>query len=413
MKFPLVVVFHVIFTYINSYEIEDENGKMSNIIIQLCNDLGGDLYTNLRFGTPSLIKYFLLDLENSINVLVTDVINTSSSNKHYSTSINILNPHEEINLYNMQIQSIRIEDVFQLEGYPYELRLPFNFVNKTTLICYDQISLCSSFKNESTSLVHVLYNSKLISYKKFGISLNNMNSGVLCLGGFPKQIIKSLPYKHKFNNANKQSNKWTLNLNGIIIGDVINNSQIYVQNEIGLLSTRERFIYAPIDFFVYLNTSNVMKMMFEQNICFVQTINDVYEILCKCGFLNRLENITFVIEGYMIQMYPFKLFRSYYDKCLFQIKGYFEHNNHNYESKWVFGNLFMKEYSMLFDYEDKTITFYSQEENFKKAKVFGLYHGNAYINYHLKKMGYVVIMSMQGILCFIIIFLVKKYKDSL
>ena len=406
MKFPLVVVFHVIFTYINSYEIEDENGKMSNIIIQLCNDLGGDLYTNIRFGTPSHIKYFLLDLENSINILVTDIINASSSNKHHSTSMNILNPHEEVNLYNTQTQSIKLEDVFQLEGYPYELRLPFNFVNKTTLLFYDQISLCSSFKNESTSLVHVLYNNKIISYKKFGISLNKMNSVVLCLGGFPKEIIKSFPYKHKFNNANKQSNKWTLNLNGIIIGDVNNNSQIYVQNEIGLLSTRERFIYAPMDFFIYLNTSNVMRTMFEQNICFVQTINGVYEILCKCGFLNRLENITFVIEGHMIEMNAFKLFRSYYDKCLFQIKGYFE--NKNWETKWVFGNLLMKEYSMLFDYEDKTITFYSQEENFKQSKIFGSHYGNADINFHLKKMGYIIIMYMQGFLSFVIIFLLKK-----
>ena len=77
------------------------------------------------------------------------------------------------------------------------------------------ISLAYKFDNESYSLVHMLYNNKVIEKKLYGIYFdNNRNEGSISFGGIPSNA--HLAYSNKGScNANDKYSSWGCNLTSI------------------------------------------------------------------------------------------------------------------------------------------------------------------------------------------------------
>ena len=87
--------------------------------------------------------------------------------------------------------------------------------------------------------------------------------------------------------------------------------------------------------------------------------------------------MTFVIDGYLIVFTAKELFLTIQSKsnCLFLIQRSFEEGD---ENMWYFGNYFLSRFDTEFNYDEHTITFYSDEEIQMRT-----YEYKGYIKYSL------------------------------
>ena len=84
-------------------------------------------------------------------------------------------------------------------------------------------------------------------------------------------------------------------------------------------------------------------------------------INCQCLPMRYFPNMTFVIDGYLIVFTAKEFFLTIQSKsnCLFLIQRSFEEGD---ENMWYFGNYFLSRFDTEFNYDEHTITFYSDEE---------------------------------------------------
>ena len=113
-------------------------------------------------------------------------------------------------------------------------------------------------------------------------------------------------------------------------------------------------IYIPKDF-VY-NLKVIFREQIEKDNC---NFDDNQELYCKCDIVDDLPNFSFVFDGNIYQMKSSELIKQkILNKCILMI---FQ-NKRNNKDKWTFGSIFIKKYLTTFSYDEKTITFNSENK---------------------------------------------------
>ena len=221
------------------------------------------------------------------------------------------------------------------------------------------IGLTFHFDNEKYSLIHQLYNSGFINSKKFYFVPPKKDiKGELYIGGIPKEKLEN-KYKSRCFLI-KNSKKWSCDLNKV---HIIINETIDIYNPINetvTFTSNFNNIIAPQNFITFLKKKYINKLT-DSGKCKNRRINakkgNNFKIACKCEILfNELHYITFILNNYEYKISIDELFQYDHGLCELLINGEI-----NRTDEWIIGSLFYNKHIMEFNYESKSISFYSNE----------------------------------------------------
>lgn len=272
------------------------------------------------------------------------------------------------------------------------------------------IGLAYKFVDEKYSLTHQLKQRNIISHLNYGFIppllinsyenieninisnndtlLNNKNQdGIIFFGGVPKNYIFN---KYRYDcKLNEKYNFWSCELPYVFFGEInkYNNSEnLYFKNEnYAYFNGAESRILAPHDFMTFLKMNVFQEELLNGN-CKYYMYGHNYLFECKCELMDKFPNISFVFDKYKYTFTSSELFMEYGGGfCQFQII-----ENHLRKNNFAFGAPFMSKFISNFDYETKSISFYT-ENQLEEIDLEELFHPN-HIKRNLMILGIVLLI---------------------
>ena len=224
------------------------------------------------------------------------------------------------------------------------------------------LSLSLGLKNESSSILHTLYKEKKISDLKFGFYFppSTPLNGTLYIGGVDKNLIKNM----QSSQCRSNDTFWGCQLHKVTFNN--NGSLVFGNTFATFFQTEYHPIYCPIEFLDYLK-ENFLKDLFENNVCKYHVFGSSKYIQIRCQNLTTVysalpEYLNFDFGGNLLRIPMLNLTYSFTEigKDYVVINMFYAERDVR-NDQWNFGMNFFINYITLFDYEDKTVTFYSNE----------------------------------------------------
>lgn len=336
------------------------------------------------------MNYSLLFLLNCYSSILTQIINTRYYGKitPFSSRIDLKKIKEKYLITTMDLKSnfTWFRDVRHECFDNKEIKITINKIELVAIECIDSLTLTDDnkvlseyyyyiipkqsspiyklkrnslafsykFNDEKFSVIHQLYNEKKISKKIFAIGeYDKFNDyGEIYFGGIPDEIIVNKTFKGKCNVDDSYST-WSCSLKKI----EINHHTYHATNHYMYFQTNNEYIYAPQNFmsFIFESLDNNLKKD-----CYVYKSSFGGEHLrCLNDILDNLPNYTFIFDSTSFSIPIKDFFEPGYetsDSILF-----FSSIENDRNDTWIFGNYFLSRYITVFDYEDKSISFYSNK----------------------------------------------------
>lgn len=323
-------------------------------IVHKIAELEGTYAITLPIGNQNITTYFTIDLSfpySYYTFLSSEKALTKNQIKE--EILNIENQTVSASLINesMYLSS----DLIQLNGYLFYV-LSSNGLKKK-----NSLSFAHFPKNDSFSLIHSLYNQKLIDNLQFGFSFKQekfFNEGKIFFGGLPDYILESNPFNVscKVNSINNSRNYWGCKLEAIYFS--LNNlGYTYLPSTPSFFQTNQYKILVPVSFLDFLN-NHIFSIYIEKKICVFADYGENPRFKCKCD--NYIQEtfpiLKFKFEEVIFDLDFKTLFLQKSDSCAFLIEG-----NSFQDNFWIFGTGFLSNYIELFDYKKDEITFYNSK----------------------------------------------------
>ena len=294
------------------------------------------------------------------------------------------------------------------EGNEYEINLrvtnqliPLSFfvLDKPDVKYDDSISLSFLSYDDNFSLINTLYRKKIISYKRFSFVKDNENIKLI-LGGIPSEYMNT-KYKGTCKVVNKKY--WGCNLTQVNLYVKYDNrtSSGYFMNKkendyYSLFQTNSKHISVPSRYYDFLHQS-YMKQMINQEVC---NLNPDKQYVCKSSFVSNLSfSLELDFDGMSLQLDTKDLFE---DNGVWSSLIIKRNDNPN---EWKIGTGVLHKLNILFDYDDKSISFYSNENTITESKLKTEIKRNKNISISCIKTNIVMLMMINFYLLFL-----KYYK---
>lgn len=258
----------------------------------------------------------------------------------------------------------------------------------------------SKFEDIKYSLVHQLYLQNKIKKPSFGVGMYDyrVEQGLVYFGGMENKESIDKKYHGKCA-VNDTYSTWSCDLHKIRINDKeynVTNSYMYFQYKIN-------YIYVPYSFISFLKNNLVDKY---KDDCFEYEVGESIKIRCNDEIFDVLPNIEFYIGNTVFSIPLNKLFFEGNGDLDMEIayNKKVEEKTEN-ANTWIFGSYFLRKFSVYFDYDDKSISFYSDNIEIINQDEFGSFH-------YLKK----ILICFIILICFcwslLIFFFHKKHNDT-
>ena len=217
--------------------------------------------------------------------------------------------------------------------------------------------------NDVRNIVNKLYLSGFIQKKILYFNFKDEMVGNLMIGKIPDYINTDNKI-YSTCGINDSNNNWNCLVTHLLLDDNYNFYQATVIDSIAIFSTGLEKIYVPrntIDLFI----NNYFKNFpdYEEKSCIIKILSGIHQIYCLRSFLNvKGPSIHFIMNGYAYRV-PFDdLFEdvytdSYNSYKLFKIEFYETEKN-----EWFFGTVFLKQYEVVFDADNKVMGFYGDNK---------------------------------------------------
>ena len=294
------------------------------------------------------------------------------------------------------------------EGNEYEINLrvtnqliPLSFfvLDKPDVKYDDSISLSFLSYDDNFSLINTLYRKKIISYKRFSFVKDNENIKLI-LGGIPSEYMNT-KYKGTCKVVNKKY--WGCNLTQVnlyVKYDNRTSSGYFMNNKendyYSLFQTNSKQISVPSRYYDFLHQS-YMKQMINQEVC---NLNPDKQYVCKSSFVSNLSfSLELDFDGMSLQLDTKDLFE---DNGVWSSLIIKRNDNPN---EWKIGTGVLHKLNILFDYDDKSISFYSNENTITESKLKTEIKRNKNISISCIKTNIVMLMMINFYLLFL-----KYYK---
>lgn len=248
-------------------------------------------------------------------------------------------------------------------------------------ITSNSISLSLNHIDNSYSLVHSLYNQKVISSLKFGFENDLMGTGILFFGNIPSNLTSKTPYSFYCDVNHHSHIQWNCKL-----GKYITIGQYRYNNKYDTVyfDVESNSNYVPFDFMLFLNET-IFKPFIDKKVCklYSNGFNDNWKFHCNCDEILNFPNMTIILGEFELTLRPYELWDEIIDNCYF----FYESYESVYGNNFLFQSPFIGGFNTEFDYESKRITFYSRSKTFRKISE----NKN---NKHTIKMIYIIIIIM-------------------
>ena len=329
-----------------------------------------------------------------------------------NTPYNIINIHRYPDDFLSSLKEKARRNVLideeQKEGNEYEINLrvtnqliPLSFfvLDKPDVKYDDSISLSFLSYDDNFSLINTLYRKKIISYKRFSFVKDNENIKLI-LGGIPSEYMNT-KYKGTCKVVNKKY--WGCNLTQVNLYVKYDNrtSSGYFMNKkendyYSLFQTNSKQISVPSRYYDFLHQS-YMKQMINQEVC---NLNPDKQYVCKSSFVSNLSfSLELDFDGMSLQLDTKDLFE---DNGVWSSLIIKRNDNPN---EWKIGTGVLHKLNILFDYDDKSISFYSNENTITESKLKTEIKRNKNISISCIKTNIVMLMMINFYLLFL-----KYYK---
>ena len=249
---------------------------------------------------------------------------------------------------------------------------------------YDSVGLAFHVDNPKYSFIHQLYNHRYIDKLLFAFVPNKRfyNSGEIFYGGLPEEKIKD-----KYITHCSVSDHWGCSLQGMKIGN-----KLYEFNEKYIhFETQYQKIFLHKNIFDII-VKNYLNEYIQKQQCYMN--NERY--FCTCSYIDSFSNMSFILDEHEFIFTAHELFEQEGLNCYFII----QENTKTYYD--IFGTYFLRKYITIFDYENKTISFYDDEP-------FTEQNSNKGDGSIIVKMVYLFISISLLINTIIILYINKKY----
>lgn len=323
-----------------------QNQKIVKNVIRF---ISGTSKILVSFGTPKRPFFIDIDLVHNYSMLVYPIIvnTTSPTLKIYNKSSIIHN--------SISVKGHLMQESFIISDKNNEIieEFFFYYIHDNKITKEGTLSFSIENDDEKLSILHQLSKKGYIEKKQFGIiSGINEKMGTIYFGGIPKGILIN-KYETKIK-VNDQFNLWGFTLNSIIIHE-----QVYPMNVHIYFDISYREMQVPIEFMDFLN-NEIFKPYFRNNSCSILKTN-VYE--CLCEHMTKFPSIVLVFEGKQFMFNYHTLFDFSGQFCYFMMKV-----NQKNQNEWIIGSSIFKGYMVLFDSDNKIISFYSSNPILEKNK---------------------------------------------
>lgn len=226
--------------------------------------------------------------------------------------------------------------------------------------CRESIYLPYKFENIKYSLIHSLLRQRKISKALFAYELDKeTKEGKMFFGGIPRPWIEN-KYTGKCT-IDLSRNEWSCKLKQVIIIDEINSMKYSYDNEYAsYFNSGDDRVRAPISFIRFLNENYFLEYL-DHGKCNIISSDDGNYLHCPCVFFTKFPKIIFKFDTVDLVLDMKDLFEIYGQEkqgngglCDLQIV-----ENEKIPNVWVFGEAFIKNYLIGFDYDNGEVSFYS------------------------------------------------------
>lgn len=256
-------------------------------------------------------------------------------------------------LNNTDVKGIEIEDIVRIGDDKHDISSQLTFINinnSNNFITPNAIGLSYQFINSNYSIIHQLKAQGFINQLSFALVAINKQWGSLYYGGIPlnMNINKTVSYC----NVKGRNGLWDCNISKILIkGHRYSNKE----SAYATFDSHLRNIEAPIEFEKFLITNYFKKAQVNHQTNYDKRSPNEKQFSCSLFDIDKLPNITFVIDNYSYSLNSEMLFSCSSKECTFTITINTERKN------WLFGLVFLRKFDLLFNYEDSKIYFYSDK----------------------------------------------------
>lgn len=294
----------------------------------------------LYLGNQEQHTYVNIDIEGKYPLISKTLYEKSLSNE------SILIRNETISLDRIKLDGQLMRDKVSVSENEYYSFLSFYVANVDFRSYLISLPLSYKYDDIDFSLIHSYKKEHILSYASFSLEKENIYFGLKN----DDLDSKNLKYKGKCD-VDKNKNFWGCHFKGIK-----SRNQYYKDNEYVSFSTTTRMIGVPESIMKFL-FYNVFEEYIKRDIC-SYNIYDKPKAMsfgCMCDLLDQtFPNVSLLFDNYeFIISYPHS-FEKIYNSCIFIFKY-----DSTLSSGYVIGLSFIYKFLTKFDYEDNTISFYS------------------------------------------------------
>ena len=313
----------------------------SHIISSEVHNIVGSYKIMSKIGAQKKLIPLELNMENPFTC-----ISSSQFSPHDSSSY-IYEGNSSITINRNTIASKLFLDSFEIADEKITVEnYTMHYITKEYGATSNSLGLAFTFKVDRYSLIYQLYHKNIIPSMNFGFMNNKIYFGGLPIDLNKNYFVGSCKVDNPYDRYT-----WGCSLSKFEIGG----SYVYMSTHKSMFQSSHEYILAPIGGYQYIKKI-VFPKYYNNNTCTLNEKND--EITCKCKDIQYFPIISFVFGRVYINVDKSMLFEKKYENCIFKIKP-----NHKDEFMWSFGSLLYKNYSILFDYKNQSISVYSPIEN--------------------------------------------------
>lgn len=274
------------------------------------------------------------------------------------------------------------------------------------------ISLGREYDKKKYSIVYKLSSLALTFYNTFVLKISEGNKGQLIIGDLSEELKDhSKQIQSCVLITTDEPIKWSCELTNVFAGSkgdsisvnpntneneyIVSSKSNKIQsiNKPAYFETIYNKIYVPKDFIQYLKKNIFIDMDRGTELCKLIENDSLSYFTCTKAESEKVVQLNFVFSNKLALSLPqSSLFDCNGDKCDYQVM--YKRDN----DKWIMGLPILKTYQMIFDYNSKEMSFYSQD--YKSYVRIPSNEGNLFTIFLLYLFIFIVILIILSV-CFI------------
>ena len=333
-------------------------------------------YTLIKIGNPQqTLKFYFTFNKQEIFICsekMKDSVYKESKSNTYKLNYNI--PKEFFNgVFNEGFLSLDEFYLSNITNNNKEIIQKFNFILATSSIYVNYLpsqiglSLPDYYSSTEYTFINQLKEKKLINSIVWNIKILNNNKGTLVFGLLPHEYNKKNYNLNDFRNTNaikvNTNLIWGLEFSNITIGGkniLIKQNKCKIDINFGFIIQSYRIMEEYENIF--------FNKFIQQNICYKSKYNSKYFFYCNKELkIKTIPSISFINKelNYIFNIDYKDLFIEIYDKYYFLILF----SDSELEEECILGEIFIRNYQLIFDEKNKAIGLYIRKNNWSFIKI--------------------------------------------